>query len=144
MKLHAASRELLEYAYTQAIEMHELTAPNFLGLAEIRLREEKVQEGTALLKRLTLVVGEPNENLDAAAALLEKTGHNGDAMPFLERLVAAQPWNFDARVRLGKIELWRGNAKLRHAMIFAALRAILILLTSYAQKRRRGLRAAVP
>ncbi len=102
MKLHAASRELLEYAYTQAIEMHELTAPNFLGLAEIRLREEKVQEGTALLKRLTLVVGEPNENLDAAAALLEKTGHNGDAMPFLERLVAAQPWNFDARVRLGK------------------------------------------
>ena len=75
MKLHAASRELLEFAYARALETHELTAPNLLGLAEIRLRAGKVQEGTALLRRLALVVGEPNENLDAAAALLEKTGH---------------------------------------------------------------------
>ncbi len=102
LKLRPASQQLLEFAYKRSLETYEFTAPNFLGLAEIKLRAGNVGEGVALLQRLALVVGEPTDNLVAAAKLLEKTGHPAEAIQFLERLVAAQPWNFDGRVELAK------------------------------------------
>jgi tetratricopeptide (TPR) repeat protein len=54
---------------------------------------------------MTLVVGNPFETQDAAAALLVRTGHPAEAAPFLEELVRALPWNPDFRVRLAQARL---------------------------------------
>jgi cellulose synthase operon protein C len=103
--LRDASRQLLEFAYSQGLESHELTAPNFLGLAEIRLEHHNLKEAVSLLDRMVLVVGEPNTNLDSAAALLGKTGHPAEASIFLKQLAAAQPWNRQAQLRLAQDEI---------------------------------------
>jgi tetratricopeptide (TPR) repeat protein len=58
-----------------------------------------------LLRRLVVAVGNPFENLDAAAALLERTGHNAEAIEFLDQLVKASPWNASYRLRLAKAQL---------------------------------------
>jgi hypothetical protein len=53
-----------------------------------------------LLRRMTLISGEPFSTLGSAAALLEKSGHGAEAIEFLAALVKAEPWNMDARERL--------------------------------------------
>jgi hypothetical protein len=58
-----------------------------------------------LLRRLVLAVGSAYENLDSAAALLEKTGHNKEAVEFLDQLVKATPWDFSFRLRLAKARI---------------------------------------
>jgi len=55
-----------------------------------------------LLHRLVVAVGNPFENLDPAAALLEKTGHNAEAIEFIEQLVQSAPWEPVYRLRLAK------------------------------------------
>ncbi|HZD96168.1 MAG TPA: tetratricopeptide repeat protein, partial [Candidatus Sulfotelmatobacter sp.] len=82
-----------------------LTAANMLGLAEIRLEAGDVDGAMALLRRMTLVVGNPFENHDAAAALLVRTGHPVQAISFLEELVKAVPWNAQYRGRLAQVQL---------------------------------------
>jgi len=119
--LKAESRELLEFAYTRAIEDHDLSAPNFLGLAEVRLASGNLGGALELLRRLTLVVGQPGENLASAAALLEKTGHPMEASQFLQQLVNAEPWNFVARLRLEKDRLASGKATLAARQALAAI-----------------------
>jgi hypothetical protein len=54
---------------------------------------------------MTLVVGNPFEGQDPAAALLMRTGHPAEAAMFLEELVRAVPWNADYRVRLAQAHL---------------------------------------
>ncbi len=54
---------------------------------------------------MSVAVGNPFENLDPAAALLEKTGHNAEAVEFLEQLVKSAPWEPSYRVRLAKARL---------------------------------------
>ena len=110
--LKAESRELLEFAYARAVEDHDLSAPNSLGLAEVRLASGSLSGAMELLRRLTLVVGQPGENLASAAALLEKTGHPMEASQFLQQLVNAEPWNFNARLRLEKDRLASGKETL--------------------------------
>jgi tetratricopeptide (TPR) repeat protein/predicted Zn-dependent protease len=107
--LKTESRELLEFAYSRAIEDHDLSAPNFLGLAEVRVASGNLSGALELLRRLTLVVGQPGENLSSAAAVLEKTGHPMEASAFLQQLVNAEPWNFRARLRLEKDRLASGK-----------------------------------
>ena len=107
--LKTESRELLEFAYMRAIEDQDLSAPNFLGLAEVRLASGNLGGALELLRRLTLVVGQPGENLDSAAALLEKTGHPLEAALFLQQLVNASPWDSGARLRLAKARLAFGK-----------------------------------
>jgi len=55
------------------------------------------------------VVGNPFENLDPAAALLEKTGHNAEAIEFLDQLVQSAPWDPAYRLRLAKAKLAANN-----------------------------------
>src|SRR5262249_56445849 len=62
-----------------------------------------------LLRRLAVAVGNPFENLDPAAALLEKTGHNAEAVEFLEQLVKSSPWDGFYRLRLAKAKLAAGS-----------------------------------
>jgi cellulose synthase operon protein C len=56
-----------------------------------------------------VVVGNPFENLEPAAALLERSGHNAQAIEFLDQLVKSAPWNPSFRLRLAKAKLAAGQ-----------------------------------
>ncbi len=100
-----SARKILELVFAREIESHNLVAANFLGLAEIRLAAGDTPGALDLLRRLVVVVGNPFENLDPAAALLEKTGHNAEAVEFLGQLVKSAPWEPSYRLRLAKATL---------------------------------------
>ena len=100
-----SARKILELVFAHEIEEHKLAAANFLGLAEIRLAAGDTPGALDLLRRLVVAVGSPFENLDPAAALLEKTGHNEEAVEFLEQLVKSAPWEPTYRLRLAKAKL---------------------------------------
>src|SRR5271157_721569 len=100
-----SARKILELVFAREIEEHRLVAANFLGLAEIRLASGDTTGALDLLHRLVVAVGNPFENLDPAAALLEKTGHNAEALEFLDQLVKSAPWEPSYRLRLAKAEL---------------------------------------
>ncbi len=101
MKSDAASaRRVLEFVYRHELDAGKFDAANFLGLAEIWIEERNVPGAVLLLRRATLVSGAAFATLDPAAALLERTGHVAEAVPFLADLVKAEPWNWDARERL--------------------------------------------
>ena len=104
-----SARKVLEYVFARDIEEHHLTAPNFLGLAEIRLAAGDAPGALDLLHRLVVAVGEPLANLEPAASLLEKTGHNAEAIEFLEQLVKSAPWEQPYRLRLAKAKLAAGQ-----------------------------------
>ena len=46
----------------------------------------------------------PSTNIDYAAALLERTHHPADALPFLTMLVQSAPWNATFRLRLAEAQ----------------------------------------
>jgi len=100
-----SARKILELVFAREIEEHKLVAANFLGLAEIRLASGDTAGALDLLHRLVVAVGNPFENLDPAAALLEKTGHNAEAIEFLDQLVKSAPWEASFRLRLAKAKL---------------------------------------
>jgi cellulose synthase operon protein C len=100
-----SARKLTEFVFAREIENHQLVASNFLGLAEIRIAAGDMPGALELLRRLVVVVGNAYENLDPAAALLEKTGHNAEAVEFLEQLVKSAPWEASHRLRLAKARL---------------------------------------
>ena len=104
-----SARKILELVFAREIEEHKLVAANFLGLAEIRLAAGDTTGALDLLHRLVVVVGNPFENLDPAAALLEKTGHNAEAIEFLEQLVKSAPWDTSYRLRLAKAKQAAGS-----------------------------------
>ena len=99
-----SARKILELVFAREIEEHQLVASDFLGLAEIRLASGDTTGALDLLRRAE-AVGNPFENLDSAAALLEKTGHNAEAIEFLEQLVKSAPWEPSYRLRLAKAKL---------------------------------------
>ena len=104
-----SARKILELVFAREIEEHQLVAANFLGLAEIRLASGDIAGALDLLHRLVVAVGNPFENLDPAAALLEKTGHNAEAIEFLDQLVKSAPWDASYRLRLAKAKLAAGQ-----------------------------------
>jgi len=104
-----SARKILELVFAREIEEHRLVAANFLGLAEIRLAAGDTSGALDLLHRLVVAVGSPFENLDPAAALLEKTGHNAEAIEFLEQLVKSAPWDASYRLRLAKAKIAGGH-----------------------------------
>jgi tetratricopeptide (TPR) repeat protein len=100
-----AAQKILEFAYSREIERHNLNAANFLGLAEIRLDAGDTRGALDQLNRLVLVVGEPFENLEAAAALLEKSGHPADAAVFLLQFARVTPWQPEVHLRLARARI---------------------------------------
>jgi len=100
----ASSRRVLEFVYEHQIRNGIFDVSNFLGLAEIRLAERDTPGAVALLRRMTLVAGDGFAPFDAAAALLEKTGHEAEAAEFLTALTRAEPWNADAQRRLATVQ----------------------------------------
>jgi cellulose synthase operon protein C len=104
-----SARKILEFVFAREIDEHKLVAANFLGLAEIRIAAGDPPGALELLRRLVVVVGNPFENLDPAAALLEKTGHDAEAVEFLQQLVKSAPWEPQYRLRLAKANLAAGR-----------------------------------
>jgi len=100
-----SARRILEGVFAREIEEHQFVAANFLGLAEIRLASGDTAGAVDLLRRLVVAVGNPFENLDPAADLLEKTGHNAEAIEFLDQLVKSAPWEPSYRLRLATAKL---------------------------------------
>jgi predicted Zn-dependent protease len=100
-----SARKVIEFVFAREIENHQLVASNFLGLAEIRIAAGDTPGAIELLRRLVLVVGNPYENLDPAAALLEKTGHAAEAVEFLDQLVKSAPWEPSYRLRFEKARI---------------------------------------
>jgi Tfp pilus assembly protein PilF/TolA-binding protein len=116
-----SARKLLEFVFAREIEEHRLVAANFLGLAEIRIAAGDTPGGLELLRRLVLVVGNPFENLEPAASLLEKTGHNAEAIEFLDALVKSTPWEASYRLRLAKAKGAAGREAASSQEILVAL-----------------------
>jgi len=100
-----SARKLFEFVFAREIENHRLVASNFLGLAEIRIAAGDTPGAIELLRRLVVVAGNPYENLDPAAALLEKTGHPAEAVEFLDQLEKSAPWEASFQLRLAKARL---------------------------------------
>jgi tetratricopeptide (TPR) repeat protein len=96
----ASARRVLEFVYNRELKAGKFDAANFLGLAEIRIEESDTAGAVALLRRASLISGAAFSTLEPAAALLERTGHPGEAAAFLTDLVRAEPWNQEARERL--------------------------------------------
>jgi tetratricopeptide (TPR) repeat protein len=104
-----SAEKVLEIVYNREIEQHNLNAANLLGLAEIRLDRNDLAGAMTLLRRMTLVVGEPFQNHEAAAALLEKKGHSAEAAQFRSELVKAVPWDTEAKERLAESQASSAN-----------------------------------
>lgn len=104
-----SARKILEYVFAGEIDEHRLVAANFLGLAEIRIASGDVPGSLELLRRLVVALEKPYENLDSAAALMEKTGHNKEAVEFLEPLSKATPWEPSFQLRLAKAKIAAGQ-----------------------------------
>ncbi len=105
----AAVRRLLEFLYAGALAQHEFSTANFLGLAKVRLEQKRLDDALSLLRRMTMVAGRAFENLEAAASLLEETGHPGEAMEFRTLQVEVEPWNETARLALANTLLAAGR-----------------------------------
>jgi tetratricopeptide (TPR) repeat protein len=100
-----SARKILEFVFARDLDEHKLVAANFLGLAEIRIAAGDTPGAVELLKRLVAAVGDLYQNMDSAAALLEKTGHNVEAVGFLAPLVNSTPWEPAYRLRLAKAQI---------------------------------------
>lgn len=100
------SRDIvMEFVYQSAIDNHDLSATNFLGLAEIRIDNGDISDAVALLRRLVLVSADQYADLDSAAALLTRSGHHAEAIPFLAQLTAGVPWQPAYRLRFDTARL---------------------------------------
>jgi tetratricopeptide (TPR) repeat protein len=100
-----SARRIMEFVYTRQLDRGELTLPVFLGLAEIRVHQGDVPAALALLRRLTLVAGEPFENLSACAGLLERLNYPAEAVEFRRARVQAVPWDAGAHIALARAEI---------------------------------------
>ena len=99
------AQKVLEFVFAREIDLGHLEATNFFGLAQARINSGDVPGAVELLRRLVLVVGSPYENLDAAATLFEKSGHNQEAIEFLDQLVKSAPWEPGHGLRLAKAQI---------------------------------------
>ena len=93
-----SAQRLLEFYYTRLLSKRELSAANFLGLAE----QQQGDEALGLLRRMLLVAGEPFEHHTQAAALLMKMGRPSDAAEMLAERVEAAPWDREAQLDLAR------------------------------------------
>ena len=120
---HRSARKVLEFVFARQLEEHQSDAPSFLGLAEIRLADGDSAGAVALLKRMVLTVGDQYQNMDSAAALLEKANHPAQALSFLEPLAEATPWDNSFHLRLAKAQLAANQEKAAGADTLATIAA---------------------
>jgi hypothetical protein len=96
----ASARRLLRFFYERQIQSGELSAANFLGLAEVMLEEGNTAEAVSQLKRMTLVTQPAFAGLKDAGLLLRRFKKDAEAAPFLDDAVKAVPWDASAKAAL--------------------------------------------
>ena len=99
-KDYAGSRVLMEYVFAQKMRKQKLQETDYVALAEARMDDGDLPGTLDLLHRLTLM-GDLYTNLDTAASLLERKGHEAEALPMLIKLSHGVPWNQGYKLRLG-------------------------------------------
>jgi len=92
-------RTIMQFIYEQALANRQLTAPNFLGLAAIRLDTGDTPGAMQLLKRMTLVSDDMYADMDSAASLLHAHHLPAQEIEFLRPLAQSAPWNSSFKVR---------------------------------------------
>ena len=100
-----AAQRVLEFVYQRQIESAEAIPTAYLGLAELRIDQGNAVAALDLLRRLTLIVGEPFEHLAACGDLLQRKGHPKEALEFRRARVKAVPWDAEAQVALARTEV---------------------------------------
>jgi hypothetical protein len=108
-------RIVMRFVYERALDARELTAPNFLGLAAIDLDEGDAPGAVSLLKRLTLISGNPRADTDSAASLLESHHKFAEAIQFLQPLAQSSPWDAGLKIRLA-VAMLAGDAHSQPAL----------------------------
>jgi hypothetical protein len=116
-----SGQKVMRFIYERALDARELSAPNFLGLAAIDLDEGDVSGAISLLKRLTLISGNPYADTDSAASLLESKHKYSEAIQFLQPLTQSSPWDASLKVRLAVAML---TAKTQARQAIAMLTAV--------------------
>jgi tetratricopeptide (TPR) repeat protein len=96
---------VMAWVYEQALAARNFSAPNFLGLAAIRLDSGDVPDAMQLLQRMVLVGNDQYADMDSAASLLEERHHPAQALQFLRPLAQVSPWNAGYKVRLAQAML---------------------------------------
>jgi predicted Zn-dependent protease len=93
---------LLEFAYTRELELQHLEIANFIGLAKVYLeRGDSLPQALSVLRRMTLVAGEPFEAFEPAGDVLTEFHRPAEAREFYAKAVQSTPWNAQARLKLG-------------------------------------------
>jgi hypothetical protein len=98
-----------EYLYLRKIEASPGRVTAVLGLAEIRLQEERPADAVDLLRRLERLSPEPFESLLASGRLLAEYDQPAAAREFLERRLSAVPWDGETRLELARPGIRAGD-----------------------------------
>lgn len=93
-----SAEHLLDFYYTHQLTGRNLNAANFLGLAELRFQQNRLDGALALLKRMLLVSGEPFANHVDAAKLIAQFDRHAEAAQILDERLQAAPWDIEARL----------------------------------------------
>jgi tetratricopeptide (TPR) repeat protein len=99
-----ASRQVLELLYSRQIETSGGPVA-YLGLAEIRVKQGRLDQAADLLRTLNQIDPTPFEHLLAAARLFSDNGHPTEAQEFLKMRIQAAPWDNEARLESAKVEI---------------------------------------
>ena len=95
---------LLEYVLRRRQEQGAAMPGDFLSLAEAQIAANDLPDALENLRSLMLTA-ELYSSLDSAAALLERTGHDAEALEFLTPLANGVPWEPEYKLRLARAEL---------------------------------------
>jgi predicted Zn-dependent protease len=98
-----ASQQILELLYTRQID-GSFNPAAYLGLAEIRVKQGRLDQARDLLNTLNQQAAAPFDQLLASARVFSVNGHPREASDFLKLRVQAAPWDHEARLELAKAE----------------------------------------
>ncbi len=95
---------LLEYVLRRRQESGVALPGDYLSLAEAEIAAADMPDALEQLRSLALSA-DLYSSLDSAASLLERTGHDTEALEFLTPLKSGVPWELDYELRLARAEL---------------------------------------
>ena len=131
---HSDALALWELVFERGQLNHDLMASDFMGLAHARLAVNNVPGAVEVLRRMTLLSSESVRsddqgdgsmaNYDHAAALLEQTGHDAEAIEFLSALAKGVPWNAVYRLRLANAQVRAAGKATVASEVYTAIASI--------------------
>ena len=90
------SLQIREWEYWRELVGDDPPATAYFGMADVRLEQKRTDEALALIRDVTLSVGDPFQNLGPAIELLEKAGLKKNAAEYAKEWRTAEPWNTEA------------------------------------------------